>query len=113
MANWFTGLFKLKSKPRTGEELIVDLYVEQVCSLFSIPLQSSPKVIIVDEVSTKIAQYESVSDTIFIYGNKNVTSGVVAHEIAHSVFYKYGFINVKMSEILAGYAEYKLKDLLK
>ena len=111
MANWFTNLFK--SKPPTGEELTVTMYVEQVCNLFDIPIQKSPKVIVVAEKNNKIAEYEYLNDTVYIYGKANITSGVVAHEIAHSIIRKYGQINVKMHEILAGYAEYKLKDLIK
>ena len=110
MANWFTNLFK--SKPPTGEELTVTMYVEQVCNLFDIPIQKSPKVVIVEAPNKKIAEYEYLNDTIYIYGRDNVRSGVVAHELAHAVIHKYGQISVKMHEILAGYAEYKLKDLL-
>jgi len=111
MANWFTNIFK--SKPPTGEELIVSMYVEQVCNLFDIPIQKSPKVIVVDESNKKIAEYTYLNDTIYIYGKNNVNSGVVAHELAHAVIHKYGLISVKMHEILAGWAEYKLKDLIK
>jgi len=112
MVSWFKNIFKSKSPP-TGEELIVSMYVEQVCSLFDIPIQKPPKVIVVAEKNNKIAEYEYLNDTIYIYGKENVTSGIVAHELTHAVIYKYGQINVKMYEILAGYAEYKLKDLIK
>ena len=104
--------FKPKAKVLpNGADKLVEMLTEQVCNWFEVPHQTPPKVVVF-EASSKTAIYDVRTDTIWVYGNNNVTPEILAHEVAHAVAIKCnGHLSPRMYEILCGYAEFEVRKV--
>ena len=105
---WFKPKQALKTTP--GADKLVEMLTEQCCNWFEVPHQVPPK-LVVFKANNKTAIYDVRTDTIWVYGDNNVTAEILAHEVAHAVVLKYGGISPRMHEILAGYAEFEVRKV--
>jgi len=81
----------------------------QISFLFGVPAQSIPAVLVSHEKSPYYSIYDPKKDIIVVFGEDNLKSGILAHELAHSIINKtMGSVPSKTQEILAGYAEYEM-----
>jgi hypothetical protein len=111
ISSWYKKLFPRPIEV-TGTEKLVAMLTEQVCNWFETLPQEPPKVVVYAEAKSPVAIYNYNKDTIFVYGTENVTPEILAHEVAHAVICGIqGSITPKMQEILAGYAEYKIRQV--
>jgi len=115
---WISDLCaKFRKKPRlvdnAGAEKLVEVLTEQVCGWFETPIQKPPRIVVYSNAKAPSAYYSLTDDTITVYGTDNVTTAILAHEVAHAVVLRLdGKITPRMHEILAGYAEFEVRKAL-
>jgi hypothetical protein len=106
---WFKWTGKKGAVP-TGTEKLVEMITDQCCAWFEIPIVTPPKVVVFADKKKPEATYDSKTDTVSVYGEENATVAILAHEVAHAVVCRCeGKLSPRMHEILAGYAEFKVR----